>query len=139
MSPGSSYSLATATHCSSALRARSRTGSEHRARRRSNAFVSKEYSDTVPSSAPTMKKSFCHASISLLVRTGSPCSLTVHTVATTAVLPSGQSCILTGSASESVSNMRIVSFEPAVMSLLPLGVYARKVGPLGSAWWCEWH
>jgi len=135
----SSYSLATATHCSSALSARSRTGSEHRARRRSNAFVCKEYSDTLPSSAPTTKKSFYHALISLSFSfvQRPPFLNTVHTAATTAVLPSGQSCMLTGSESEFVSNMRIVSFEPAVTSLLPFGVYARKVGPLGSGLRCE--
>lgn len=40
--------------------------------------------------------------------------------------------MFTGSASELVSKMRMVSFAPTVTSLLPLGVYARKVGPLGS-------
>lgn len=40
--------------------------------------------------------------------------------------------MFTGSASEYVSKMRIVSFAPTVTSLLPFGVYARKVGPLGS-------
>jgi hypothetical protein len=54
----SAHSLATATHLSSGDIARSLTDNEHRTRRRSNAFVSSEYSETEPSSAPTIKLSF---------------------------------------------------------------------------------
>jgi len=142
ISVGSSYSLATATRRPSGDNARSRTGNEHLTRMRSKVFVSREYKETVPSSEPTMKKSFYYAVVSFQIYSSllhvHVCLLTSstdffsRTVATTAVLLSGVSCMFTGSASEFVSKMRMVSLAPTVTSLLPLGVYARKVGPFGS-------
>lgn len=57
-----------------------------------------------------------------------------RTDATTAVFESLASSTLIGSPLDPVSKIRMVSFVPTVMSFLPLGVYARKVGPAGSVY-----
>lgn len=53
------YSLATATHRPSLEIAKSRIGSVYLVSIFSRVYVSKEYMQTVPSSEPVTKKSFC--------------------------------------------------------------------------------
>jgi hypothetical protein len=122
---GQTYSLATAAQLASGEMAMSRTGSVHRVSIPSSLLVCKEYFVTVPSSEPTMKKSF----LAMLAASQLFDTLWTPTVAATAVLESGQSSIVVGSASEPVWKMRMALFNPTVTSLVPSGVYARNVGP----------